>query len=293
MKWLDIQVSKYSTHADNFGQPATFRDILLNDFVRDLDTIIALRKLDRNAPDYKKSKVTLKSGLQCYTPAALLKTKMKDHVEEIHRTGIMQLDFDYQDISEYDVEDLKQHVFTLPWVAFCGLSCSGDGFYALVAIAESNRLSEYAEHCFGWLADHGIKADTSKGKKVENLRYLSYDSNMLIRDNPEPLKIKTFRPKPTVKKASQNKFINNRYTGTDALTRVSLEKIKNATTGQRWQTVQQVAYTLGGTRDTTLLEAIKAEINNNSEFAGEETKYCKCAEDCFSAGSMKPLTRMT
>ena len=107
MSWMNTQVSLYSTHADNTGRPATFRDVLLDDFARDLPALIKLGKLDRQA--------------------ALLESKARGQVQKIHRTGIMQLDFDHESISEYDVEELKQCVFSLPFVGFCGLSCSGDG----------------------------------------------------------------------------------------------------------------------------------------------------------------------
>jgi hypothetical protein len=291
--WIEQQVSLYSSHADNLGRPATYREILLNDFFRDLDTLIELRKLDHFADNYKKQKLVLKSCLQCYTPAALLATKAKDHVCEIHRTGIMQLDFDHNDIAEYDIEELKQCVFNLPFIGFCGKSCSGDGFYALALIAEPERLSDYAEHCFAVLETYGIKADTSKGKKVENLRYLSYDSNMLIRDNPEPLHIKRFKTKPAPKKIVTITNHIQEYKGNyDSLVKASLNKIHTAKEGKRWQVVGSVAYTLGGTGDKSLLDLIEDEIENTSVFADfEKNKYCIRAQACFAIGLANPLSQ--
>lgn len=310
--WLDSKTSMYECHADNVGRPLTYRDILLTRFAiphrwfhfhgqswvngqsNDLDTIIELRQLDRSANNYKIQKGELKNRLQCFTPAALLASKKKDHVIEIERTGVMQLDFDYQDVCEYDIEELKRCVFSLPFIGFCGLSCSGDGFYAMALIAEPDRLSEYAEHCFAILHQgYGITADTSKGKKIENLRYVSYDSNMLIRENPEPLRIKRFQPKPAPIKTVYGNQPMRTYSENDALIRASLNRIKTAQTGQRWQTIQQVAFTLGGLGDPSIIHSIKAEIESNSEFNGEEEKYCKCAEVCFKDGSMKPLQHRT
>lgn len=85
MKWLDIETSLYKCQADNTGRPETFRNILLCEFgirhkwftasdngiSNDLDTIIQLKKLDRNATDYKSKAKALKATLQAYTPAAL------------------------------------------------------------------------------------------------------------------------------------------------------------------------------------------------------------------------------
>lgn len=294
--WLNTQVSFYNRHTDNLGRPAAIGDILFTRFavphdgLNDLETIIELRNLDRSAPDYKQRKIALKGLLQCYTPAALLETKEKGKLKEIERSGIMQLDFDYQDICEYDIDELKRCVFDLPFVGFCGKSPSGDGFYALALIAEPDRLFEYAEHTFDVLLKYGIKADTSKGKKVENLRYVSYDSNMLIRDYPEPLRIKRFKPQPARRSiVTHNAAQWN--SGENPLVRNGIAKIQNAQVGQRWQTVQQVAYTFGGLNDQSLLSLIQDAIKSNQYFSGEEEKYCKCARDCFAAGAIKPLVR--
>lgn len=288
MTWLDKRVSLYKNHSDNFGRPATYKDILFSEFGKDINTIVELRALDKSDANYKVKKQELKSSLQCYTPAALLETKKKGMVKEIERTGIMQLDFDYNSICEFDIEELKAAVFSLPFIGFCGLSCSGDGFYALALIAEADKLSDYAEHCFDVLEQHGIKADTSKGKKAENLRYVSYDANMLVRENPQPLKVACFKRKetaqeePVVKSSAIVANINN-------LVRSQLKMLGAAQTGQRWQTVQQVAFTLGGLKDGSLLDLVKEEIRTNREFAGQEAKYLKCAEYCFMKGAEKPI----
>jgi hypothetical protein len=285
--WLDLQVSLYKSHSDNTGRPATYRDILLTRFAKDLPAIISIRKLDKAASDYKLQKSTIKDRLQCYTPSALLATKAKGKLKEINRTGIMQLDFDYKDIADYDIEDLKRCVFDLPFIAFCGLSCSGDGFYALALIAEPNRLADYAQHCFEVLLNYGIKPDTSKGKKVENLRYLSYDANMLIRDNPVPLCIKHFKAKEPVKNKSVNQSTHAHPGNTNTILNALLKQLGMASIGNRWQTVQRVAYSIGGWGNNELLGEIEDAIKNNAAFKGEETKYLKCADVCFNEGIKK------
>lgn len=288
--WLDKTVSLYKTHADNTGMPATYRDIFKTKFERDLPAIVALRELDRTATDYKIQAKPFKSKLQCYTPSALLESKAAGNVIELHRTSIMQLDFDEKDICMYDLEELKASVFNLPFIGFCGLSCSGGGFYALALIAETERLSEYAEHCFNVLLKSGIKADTSKGKKVENLRYMSYDKNMLIRENPEPLLLKPFKAQPAVfKSQTYNVTTTNRNALKSLLSR-ELEALGKVQSGERWQTVQKAAFTVGGLNNPAYLQQLISAINNNPAFAGEEKKYCACAINRFNAGALQPLT---
>jgi hypothetical protein len=313
MSWMNEPTGLYKCQADNTGRPSSFGDILFTEFAlphdwayetepgskiwvkgrsNDIDTLIEMRNLNREDPEYKAKKSKLKATMQAYTPAALLETKKRGAVKEISRTGVLQLDFDAEKISEYDLEELKHCVFDLPFIGFCGLSCSGDGFYALAAIAEPERLGDYATHLFQVLEHYGIEADPSKGRNVQDLRYLSYDANMLIRDNPEILRIRNFQTKPASKKqmATNPSFLE--VTGANALVRAELTKIKNARVGGRWATIQRVAFTLGGLADPSLIYSIKSEIEANPEFAGEEAKYCKCGEDCFAAGSLKPIQKL-
>ena len=287
--WLDKTVSLYNTHSDNTGMPASYRDILLCKFAKDLPAIIALRKLDRFAPDYKIQAKPLKATLQCYTPAALLESKATGNVIELNRTGIMQLDFDYDDIKDYDLQDLKKAVFNLDFICFCGLSCSGYGFYALALIAEPARLSEYAEHCFEIFKSYGIKPDESKGKKSENLRYLSYDANMLIKQDVQPLQISHFKKKQAVANTLNYNISTYKPNAGNALLNAELMKLNKVQSGERWATVQKTSYTIGGFNNPAYLHDINSAILNNLSFAGEVTKYLKCATVCFNEGMKNPL----
>ena len=138
------------------------------------------------------------------------------------------------------------------------------------------------------LLSYGIKADTSKGKKVENLRYVSYDSRMLIRENPVPLKIHRFKPEPQPKPVYAGTS-GQEITAERPLVKKQLALLLSATVGCRWQTVQKAAYTLGGLGDPALLDAITACIQRNQAFAGQEGKYLKCASKCFADGALHPL----
>ena len=205
-------------------------------------------------------------------------------------TGIMQLDFDYKDIKDYDLEELKQCVFSLPFIGFCGLSCSGYGFYALALIAEPEKLSQYAIHCFEVLKEVGIKPDESKGKKPENLRYLSYDANMLIRGNPEPLHIKQFKVQQAPINNLTYKHSTQKTTSSSAALNTAIHELQNVQQGERWATVQKWAYTVGGLNELNHLSEISNAILSNPAFNGEHEKYLKCADVCFRAGSTNPLS---
>lgn len=295
--WLEEQVSLFESHKGGTaygktGKPVSYHSALRTHPCNHISTIIQLKNLDPMHPDYTIMKKNLKSKLPCYTPAGVIGSRVAGKTEVISRTPIMQLDFDYQDICEYDVEKLKQRVFNLPFIAACIMSSGGYGFYALAVIAEPEKLAEYAEHCFNvLLSAYGIKADRSKGKNVTDLRYLSYDANMLIRENPEPLLISQFMPKPAPAQSSNTNARYNSTTAGEGLVNAELRSLSQVAIGGRWAAVQKAAYTLGGLGLHDVLYQINDCIENTASFAGEEPKYLKCARDCFNAGFQKPLIK--
>lgn len=292
MNWMDKQVSLYTSHHDVIGRAATFRQILFSEFGDCFSIIYQLRQTEAayeagklDSADYKRKKAGLKSKLPGFAPAALLQQRTAGSVIEIGRSGVMQLDFDYPDIKDYDIEELKQCVFSLPFIGFCSLSCSGKGFFALAMIAEPGRLNEYAERCFEVLLKYGIKVDSSKGKNVNDLRYLSYDANMLIRENPEVLKIEQFKTNTTQKIIKPIVYSKRTFNGENPFLRKGIDALRGVQVGNRWSTVQKVAYFQGKLfKDPNLIFGIRQAIESNGAFAGEEKKYLKCAEDCFKAG---------
>lgn len=283
MNWKEKQVSLFTSHFGGGGRGRSLRQILYSDFGDNIGDIVRLRNLDSKAPDYEANKRAIKNTLQCFALNEL--TNRKDVV---NYSGLMQIDFDKKHCQGYDIEEMKQAVFALPFIAFVSLSCSGDGFYALAAIAEPERQKEYAEHIFDVLEQYGLSCDKSKGRNHNDLRYVSYDQNWLERDEVEPLRITHFKPKLTPARQNRTTTQQTTFNGNNgALIKSQVQKILSAQVGQRWQTVQAAAYTLGGKGEG--LEQLEAAINNNPAFAGAENKYLKCAADCYRAGQSNPL----
>lgn len=284
MKWKDKQVSLYTSHRDTGGRRRTLREVLFSDFGENISDIVKLRNLDRQAPDFETKKRELKNNLQCF---AL--NELTNRQDVVTYSGLMQIDFDKKDCANFDIEQLKQAVFSLPFVCFVSLSCSGDGFYAIAAIAEPVKQKEYALNIFDVLGSYGLTCDRSKGRNYNDLRYVSYDQNMLWRDEVEPLRIKHFKPvcKPVtpVNQYVQHKTFNGNH---GALIQSQINSIAGAQVGQRWHTVQAAAFTLGGISDG--FNEIENAIYNNPAFSGQEQKYLKCARDCYQAGQKRPLT---
>jgi hypothetical protein len=297
MTWWDLQTSLYDCLADNYGRCRTFRDILLNDFAvphhwffkhqptdkwlsdtdNDLDTMIDIRTKEIS----KEEKPMLKNTLQCYPPSALLGCKKKGMVKIIHKNPILQQDFD--NLDKYDIDEVKAALYAIPYVCFVGLSVSGKGLFALLLIEEPEKLEAYAEHCFRYFDSYGLPVDTSKGRNYTDLRFVSYDSKMLFRDDPVALKIKRFNAPKVQKRAS----VPIKIQGNSGLITWAIREVQNAQVGQRFEIVRKVAYTLGG--HGIGLDEIKQAIRECNQYDGVEAKYLTHADEGFEAGKLKPI----
>jgi hypothetical protein len=299
-KWLDEKGSLYNNKHDNKGRPLSIRELIFTQFAiphrvygkqyNDIETICKLRNLDRTSGEYKKDKDALKDTLQGFTPAALLGSREKDNIIEVSRTGLAQLDFDGKDNIGWNMAMLKEEIFRLPFICFCGLSCSGEGIYALAAIAEPLKLREYVEQMFWVFSNHGINVDRSKGRNVQDLRYLSYDANMLVREDPEPLKINNyFKDEAGSRKDA---FIDDvKLKSPERILHYWIKELRAALNGNRWKTICRVAVCLGSKRNESFLEPMLDEINTNELFRDGRNDFLKIAKDQFNWGWQNPLQK--
>ena len=310
MSWLDTPVSLFSCMADNIGETKTLREILLNQVdvehqyfyqspqsvnptkptwisgkAVDQDTISQLRD-PAITPDQRKH---LKSMLQCYTPSAQLTSKKKGEVQVVSRSPILQLDFDFKDIHQYDLEELKDTVFSLPFTACCSLSCSGTGFFALILIGEPDKLEQYAEHCFTVFENQGIKPDTSKGRNVNDLRLVSCDDRLLTREHPVPLIVEGLKAQPARQTQQPSKRTSTTKTSVSRMVSNGMDQLQKAEKGTRTTTVQRVCYFLGGLGQPTLLKQIETIISSTSIYEDDQDAFIRCAKQCFEDGGHKQL----
>jgi len=288
--WLDFTTGLFNCVAQNNSEPRTFREIIFSGFgiphkwfykknewisgrLNDLETIIQIRK-------GQIDKATAKQTLQCFTPSAYYKCKKKGSEVIEHYNPILQLDFD--GLENYDLSEVKSAIFNLPFVAFVSRSVSGAGLFALILIEEPEKLKEYAIHCFEVFKHYGLSPDKTKGRNYSDLRYVSYDSEMLYRENPTPLKINNFYT-PPVKEFAPVRSIQSK----DGLVKWAIREIQATQVGKRFEVVRRVSYYLGG--HSTGLDEMKAAITNSPQYAGEENEFLRHADNGFKDGSLKPI----
>lgn len=274
----------------SFGEPHEWfykddnMDQWVNGHSNDLDTILQLRSLDLNNDDYAAKKLIAKLTIQCITPSAECIYKKKGEEKVIRFNPFLQLDFD--NLHEYDLEEVRQAIYDLPFVCLVQKSVSGFGLWALLLIDEPEQLPHYAEHCFYLFEKYGIPIDTGKGMNPLQLRFLSWDQNVVWRNEPKPLKVKRFNTrKVEVKKSNPITF----STDTSALVRWAVKEIASAQVGQRFETVRKVSYTLGG--HNTGLNEVKQAIEYSSQFNGVTKKYLRHAIEGFEAGQKNPISK--
>lgn len=295
ISWLQLKTSLFCCCADNTGKQRTFHQILFSDFgdphpwyfkdnttdewvsdvSNDLHTIVDIR----TGKATKDEIPLLKQTLQCFTPSGYYSCKKKGSEKLIAKLPILQMDFDHVE----DIANTKRKIFALPCTAYVGESVSGKGLFALILIDNPEQLRQYAEHCFAVFSYYGLKPDTSKGRNYSDLRFVSYDANALYRPYPIPLKIERFYTQPKKEVAQKFTPISD-----DRLIRWAVKQVQAAQPGNRFPTIQKVAYYLGGYG--TGLDEIKQAIVNSPQYEGVQNKYLLCASDCFSAGGQKPIS---
>lgn len=152
----------------------------------------------------KAERTRLKSGLPCVTISAICPDGRKAD-DAFEHTGLICIDIDGKDNPGFGSgAELKAEVCKIAEVAYCSLSASGNGCFAIL------RLSHPENHPGHFLALQrlfksrlGIVID-GQCKDVKRLRFASYDSEPYINENAEPFRIidMTITPKHNPRKTT-------------------------------------------------------------------------------------------
>lgn len=137
----------------------------------------------------KAERTRLKSGLPCATISAICPDGRKADGAFEH-TGLICIDIDGQDNPGFGSgAELKAEVCKVAEVAYCSLSASGNGCFAIFQLShpENHRGHFFALHRL-FKSRLGIVID-GQCKDVKRLRFATYDSEPYINDNAEPFRI--------------------------------------------------------------------------------------------------------
>ncbi len=189
---LNVIVTGYrGVHADNIvtypdGLPAWFNlgKMLLNEPPQD---VAALQAAIRSETDPER-RDALKRGMLAITPAAFV-TPPRKAANVQYLTGLMPFDIDAKDnagrLVNYDT--LKAEISKIPYVAYCGRSVSGKGFWGLLFIGYSVTAPEYKAAFKAMqedFEDMGIIIDPAPANPA-SLRFYSFDPEGYVNHYPE------------------------------------------------------------------------------------------------------------
>lgn len=152
----------------------------------------------------KVERTQLKSGLPCATISAICPDGRKAD-DAFEHTGLICIDIDGQDNLGFGSgSELKAEVCKVAEVAYCSLSASGNGCFAILRLSYTeNHLGHFLSLQRLFKLRLGIVID-GQCKDVKRLRFASYDSEPYINDNAEPFRIidAATNPKPNPTKTT-------------------------------------------------------------------------------------------
>lgn len=155
-------------------------DMPLGQFLSDescRDKVTAIR-----AAESKDAATALKKQLPCATISALCSKGRKEDDPFVH-TGLLCVDIDGQDNPSFpNGEALKSEVSKVSEVAYCALSASGNGCFAILRIDSPEHHAEHFQALKRLFKSRlGIVIDGQCGN-IKRLRFASYDEYPYIND---------------------------------------------------------------------------------------------------------------
>lgn len=144
----------------------------------------------------KAERTRLKSDLPCAIISAICPNGRKAE-DAFEHTGLICIDIDGQDNPGFGSgAELKAEVYKVSEVAYCSLSASGNGCFAIFRLSHpENHLGQFLALQRLFKSRLGIVID-GQCKDVKRLRFVSYDSEPYINDNAEPFRITDAATKP-------------------------------------------------------------------------------------------------
>ena len=163
------------------------RAVSLAEFLNDASSHHLIRQI-RMTEDMAE-RTLLKSSLPCATISAICPDGRKAD-DAFEHTGLICIDIDGQDNPGFGSgAELKAEVCKVAEVAYCSLSASGNGCFAIFQLSHpENHLGHFLALQRLFKLRLGIVID-GQCKDVKRLRFATYDSEPYINDNAEPFRI--------------------------------------------------------------------------------------------------------
>jgi hypothetical protein len=137
------------------------------------------QKIISKVEEYRKTRdKALKLSIPCFTPSGTF-SERKDDALTGH-SGVICIDVDGKDNTHVsNFRDLKKLIAQIPYVAYCGLSVGGKGYFLLIPVKYPDKHREQYKACCEDFERCGIVVDHSC-INVSRLRFMSYDPDAYL-----------------------------------------------------------------------------------------------------------------
>lgn len=211
----DIKVSIYNGKYDNIGVVLPLRTFLNS--TRHKEQILQARKIAD-----KKQRDAIKVTMPMAIVGGVCQGSRK--AKNTIPNGLIAIDMDAKDNPGVDWETLKFDLGKFaPQIAYCSLSFSGNGLFAIIPIKYPRHFTQHFEQLLIDFSNVGIVLDKSC-RDISRTRSLSYDEHPYINHNAVPYERLHIEPKKPIP------LTPVRYDATDTEKKVALlvDRIKNA-----------------------------------------------------------------
>lgn len=189
MNILETPITAFDSVTSTNGHVAS-----LAEFLNDASSHHLIRQI--RMKEDKVERTRLKSGLPCATISAICPAGRKAD-DGFEHTRLICIDIDGQDNPGFGSgAELKAEVCKIAEVAYCSLSASGNGCFAIFRLSHpENHLGHFLVLQRLFKSRLGIVID-GQCKDVKRLRFSSHDSEPYINDSAEPFRIIDAATKP-------------------------------------------------------------------------------------------------
>lgn len=167
---LDVIVSSYTGVTDTIGTEVNLKDFILSGQYKGVAEQIRCRATADERHD-------IKNQLKNKIPAVTVSGRFGQHKSEhlIEASGLICIDIDWKDNVDI-MPQVPSILQKLKYVAYCGKSISGDGYFAIIPIENPKHFKQHFYALEEEMKSYGIVID-KLCKDITRLRFASYDAD--------------------------------------------------------------------------------------------------------------------
>lgn len=178
LQYFDVKVSripKYNADDSEIDNVSLFDALFTTEFKDKVEAI-------RAEPDEGRQK-EMKKELPLFFASGEFDSKGEDGL--IKHSGFICVDIDEKDNRDVkNFGDIKKHIRKISFVAYCGRSVRGKGYFALIPIADPARHRDYFRSLVADFGRCGLTIDKGCGD-VCRKRFVSYDPDPYVNTGAE------------------------------------------------------------------------------------------------------------